>query len=345
MQMIEISVVTPTYNRLDRLQQVVKGFEAQTYPLENFEVIIVSDGSSDGTNEYLTSLKTSINLKFILQQNRGVASARNVGVDQATGEFVLFVDDDVVPAADLIFEHMRLHEDQDDVVVLGPMLTPPDFDMRAWVQWEQAMLMKQYDDMLAGRWQPTARQFYTGNTSLARSFLLQTGGFDPEIRRAEDVELAYRLAELGVVFLFNMEAVGYHYAERSFSSWMNIPYEYGRYDVIFAREKGQTWLLPVLMYEYQERNLLIRGMTRVCLDRHKLSQIVVASLKYVAAIGHKLKLSTLTRIAYSGIFNLRHYQGVSDELGGRKLFFKGISETDQKPMVPGEIQVEEIISI
>ena len=80
-------------------------------------------------------------------------------------------------------------------VVMGPMLTPNDFAMPAWVAWEQAMLMKQYDDMNAGNWQPTARQFYTGNTSLARQHLIQTGGFDTSFRRGEDVELAYRLAD------------------------------------------------------------------------------------------------------------------------------------------------------
>src|SRR5687768_17413192 len=166
------------------------------------------------------------------------------------------------------------------------MLTPPDFEaqMAPWVQWEQAMLVKQYEDMANGRWLPTARQFYTGNTSLARRHLLEAGGFDPTFRRAEDVELAYRLAAHGLRFVFNPQAIGHHYAERTFASWLAIPYAYGRNDVIFSRDKGQSWLLPTLLYEFRQRRPLIRALTRLCLDRPHLTHLTITALKQVAAL-------------------------------------------------------------
>ena len=68
------------------------------------------------------------------------------------------------------------------------------------------------------------------NTSLGSHHIL--GGFDASFRRAEDVELAYRLAKQGLRFLFNPKAIGYHVAERSFNSWIAIPYAYGRNYVI-----------------------------------------------------------------------------------------------------------------
>ncbi len=214
--MIRVSIVIPTYNRIARLKQVIAAIERQTYPLENMEVIVVSDGCADGTDEYLTNIETPLNLRFLVQQNSGPAAARNNGFRSARGEDVLFIDDDVVPSPQLVAEHMRLHAARPGLVVVGPMIAPPDFVHSPWVAWEQAMLEKQYAAMRRGDWAPTARQFYTGNTSLPRQMLINSGGFDERFRRAEDIELAYRLEKLGVEFFFSMEAVGYHYAERSF---------------------------------------------------------------------------------------------------------------------------------
>ncbi|MBP7689877.1 MAG: glycosyltransferase family 2 protein [Thermoflexales bacterium] len=312
-----VSVILPTYNRLDRLQRVLKALENQAFPRDRFDVIVVSDGSTDGTREYLQALQSPLTITFVEQANQGVAVARNTGLSRATGDLVVFIDDDVVPSPQLVAEHVACHGDS-NLVVLGPMLTPNDFDMKPWVRWEQSMLMKQYDDMLKGRWAPTARQFYTGNTSLARRHVIEAGGFDPHFRRAEDVELAYRLAQRGLRFVFNDRAIGWHYAERSFKAWLEIPYVYGRNDVIFTRDKGQTWLLPTICYEFHGRHPLIKTLTRLCLDRAARSKWAIAALKQVA------RVDRVSRMAYSGIFNLRHYQGVADELGGREKFLAAV---------------------
>ncbi len=351
---MHVTIILPTYNRLARLKKVLAGLAAQTYP--DFDVIVVSDGSTDGTDEYLQSLeirdwqletpppaipnpkseirnpkseirnpKSEIqNPTPLFQPNQGVAATRNHGLSRATGELVLFIDDDVVPAPQMVAEHVNWHEANGrDVVVMGPMLSPPDFAMQPWVQWEQAMLMKQYADMQAGHWQPTARQFYTGNTSLRRQHLRDVGGFDANFRRAEDVELAYRLADRGLRFLFNPDAVGYHYAERSFTSWIAIPYVYGRNDVIFTRDKGQSWLLPTIAYEFHHsRHPLIQKLVRLCLDRPRLSRLVMTVSQHTAVIGHRLHQPQIPRLAYSVIFNLRHYQGICDELGGKQAFWQ-----------------------
>ena len=146
--MPHISVVIPTHNRIERLKRVLAALECQDYALSDFEVIVVSDGSSDSTDEYLRTLTTPLQLHTVVQPNQGVAVARNNGVRHATGDLVLFIDDDVVPSPQLIVEHIRLHTAHaDDVIVLGPMLTPADFPMSRWVRWEQAMLTKQYDAM------------------------------------------------------------------------------------------------------------------------------------------------------------------------------------------------------
>lgn len=321
-----ISVVIPTYNRLDSLKRVLDALEGQVYPLEKFEVVVVSDGSGDGTHEYLQNAQTPYRLKPLVQTNQGPAAARNYGVAQATGDLILFIDDDVVPDPHLIREHARLHHQHaEDVVVIGPMLTPLDTKLAPWVQWSQDRLAEQYEAMVTGQWQPTARQFYTGNTSLPRQLIVESGGFDSNFLRAEDVELAYRLAERGTRFLFNPQAKGYHYEERTFASWLSIPYAYGRYDVIFAIQKGQTWILEQVLREYHHRHLLIRGITWLGLDRPRLSQAIIGLMKNLINAGDRLCLDALIRLACSSTFNLRLYQGMADELGGRQRFYKGVT--------------------
>jgi hypothetical protein len=198
--------------------------------------------------------------------------------------------------------------------------------MSPWVRWEQAMLTKQYQAMLSGKYEPSARQFYTGNTSLARIHLIAAGGFDADFRRAEDVELAYRLAQRGLKFVFNPNAIGYHYAERSFRSWMEIPYIYGRNDVIFTRDRHQHWLLPEVLNEFHDRNTLVRLVVRLCLDRNLLSNNAVTWLRGLAYIGERLGIEKLVQVAHSGIFNLRYYEGVAHEMGGRQHFLAQVAQ-------------------
>jgi GT2 family glycosyltransferase len=318
--MPHVSIIIPTYNRLPRLKHVLAGLEKQQLPLDTFEVIVISDGSTDDTNLFLQTISTSLYLRPLLQTNAGVAAARNRGIQAATGELVLFLDDDVVPAPDLLQKHIDAHIQQGpNTVVLGPMLTPADFHMQPWVEWEQRMLYKQYEDMAAGKYAPTARQFFTGNTSLERHHLLELGGFNTLFRRAEDVELAYRLDRAGLTFCFCREAIGYHYAHRSFDSWLATPYAYGRNDVIFWRDLACDWLLPTIWREYHGRHPLIRLATNTFMDRASLSKDFIHTMKQVAAVS-----GIAARFAYSAIFNLRYYQGVADELGGKEMFFDGV---------------------
>lgn len=335
--MVKLSIVIPTYNRLNRLKMVLESLARQDYPMKDVEVVVVSDGSTDGTEAYLKSLRPPFRLETIFQQNQGVATARNQGYQCAQGEIILFIDDDVVPSPQLVREHLLVHANHGDrVVVLGTMLTPEGYAMTPWVQWEQQMLEKQYRAMQENLYSPTCRQFFTGNTSLARKHLVRAGGFDPNFRRAEDVELAYRLNDMGLEFVFHPQAAGFHYAERSFASWSTIAYVYGKNDVIFSMDKGQNWLLPQIFSEYYSRHPFTRLVTRLCLDRPRLSQAMTASLKLLIEVFHRLKLRPLVSAACSAIFNLRYYQGLADQLGGGEAFWSGVQQSTCRTARLGE---------
>jgi GT2 family glycosyltransferase len=320
---MKISIVIPTMNRLASLQQVISGLLSLTYPASEFEVIVVSDGSTDGTNSYLTRLTTPFRLVPLLQANSGAAGARNAGIAAAEGELIVFLDDDTVPAPDLLEEHERMQDSHcKRAVVIGPMRTPPHpWRPSPWVGWELTRLAKQYQRMVNGDWQPTPRQFYTANASVPRQMVIQAGGFDPSFRRAEDVELAYRLEAQGAVFVFAPQAVVYHYAERSFTSWIAIPTAYGINDVIFSQEKGQTWLLPTIFREFHTRHPLIKSLTWLSLHHKFIIRILTLLLKQLSLLFDRLNLHGLSQLACSGIYNLHYYQGVSNGLGSRKAFF------------------------
>jgi GT2 family glycosyltransferase len=321
-----VSVVMPTYNRVDQLRAALTGLAGQQGLAQQLEVVVVSDGSTDGTDEYLSSSAVPLPVVALSQPNAGPAAARNRGVDVARGALLLFVDDDTVADPDLVAAHLRRHSSpDDDLVVIGPMLTPADYAISPWVQWEQDMLTKQYDALRDGVYEATARQFYTGNASVARRHVLDAGGFDPQFRRAEDVELAYRLADRGVRFTFDPTAVVHHYAERSFASWLAAAYAYGRNDVVFGRDQGRTWLLEAISREFQDRNVLVRGLTRACLPHARLDAITSAALARSARAFGRLRV---WRPLFSAVYNLTYYRGMADELGSAERLLGLFDGTD-----------------
>ena len=91
--MAKISVVIPTHNRVDLLPRAIKSVLEQTY--KDIEIVVVSDGSTDGTDEYMKQYADNPNVKYIsYHPGRGGNYARNAGFDAAKGEFVAFLDDD-----------------------------------------------------------------------------------------------------------------------------------------------------------------------------------------------------------------------------------------------------------
>jgi GT2 family glycosyltransferase len=195
------------------------------------------------------------------------------------------------------------------------MRTPDDAALSPWVNWEQRMLYKQYDAMVRGDWEATPRQFFTANASLARRHLEASGGFDSSFRRAEDVELAYRLADAGLSFTFAPEAVALHYAERSFESWRTNASAYGRSDVIFARDLGQPWLLDSVAHEFHDRHPLVRGITRVSLRSPRLGRAVAGTAALAARAACRVGPESISNVTLSALYNVEYYRGMADELG------------------------------
>lgn len=311
---LALSVVIPTYNRRAGLERLLRALARQTYPASHFEVVVVNDGSRDGTDVLLEQIDTPYRLHALTQANAGPAAARNLGVQQAEAPIIVFLDDDVIPLPELLAAHAAAQGDADDLIVVGPMSPPTDWQRSVWVRWEERQLLKQYDALARGLYPCTPRQFYTGNASVPRQLVLAAGGFDDRFKRAEDVELAFRLYALGGRFLFEPRADVLHYASRTFRSWASTPYQYGRYDVVMGREKGIN-TFELACHEFERRNIWSRRLTRGSVGK-PWRRPVTTALAAAAILADAVGAEQVASFALSGIFNLQYWQGASDELGG-----------------------------
>ncbi|MBI4317754.1 MAG: glycosyltransferase family 2 protein [Chloroflexi bacterium] len=321
---MKLSVVIPTHNRRELLREVLDALARQTHPASRFEVVVVADGSEDGTMEMLRNLQLPYGLRSYWQRQSGVARARNRGIEEAAGDIVLFIDDDVIPLPDLVEEHVRWHEGDDNAVVIGRVSPPPRSKRPGWSKWEEQLLERHFETLAQKRRRTTARHVYSGNFSVRRRHLVSVGGFDESMTRAEDIDLGYRLERGGLHFCFNPKANGIHCGYQSYEGWRRISYQYGRLDVLMCRDKGYRGTLGARFASFRGANILVRLSVAICLDHGTVSGLLIGLLRYVAQCGDYLGMSRLTRYLYSGISNLLYWQGFSDELGGSVVFWREV---------------------
>jgi GT2 family glycosyltransferase/peptidoglycan/xylan/chitin deacetylase (PgdA/CDA1 family) len=207
-----ISVVVPTHERRAAVVAHLQAFEQQRYE-DGFEVVVVDDGSRDGTAAALRALAPRFPLQVLEQPHAGAAAARNHGARAARGDLLLFLDDDMEPDPGLLAAHDRRHREGADAVV-GHMpvhaATPPSFlarGSRHWVEHRRATL--------SGATAPLpGSNFLTGQASVSRRWFERIGGFDEAFNRAgsygrEDTDFGLRLERAGGRLVYEPEAISH----------------------------------------------------------------------------------------------------------------------------------------
>lgn len=177
---MDFSVVIATYNRRKLLQRVVEALQRQTLDPERFEIVIVDDGSSDGTAQALAGT----DVRVFSQPNRGPAAARNLGIREARGRWVVMTDDDTIPAANWLESvEQALLQHPEWVGVEGRTLCPDPDPLGHWVE-----------NLRGG-------QYITANMAYRRDLLLEIGGLDETFPhpKCEDTELAWRCLQRGQI--------------------------------------------------------------------------------------------------------------------------------------------------
>jgi GT2 family glycosyltransferase len=210
------SVVIPTYNRFADLRQVVAALRGQFLPEgAEVEVVVVDDGSSDGTWGWLEREMSAGLLKAVRQSNSGPACARNRGAELAEGSVLLFLGDDTVPEPGWLLAHLeehRLFGAERELAIVGYTSFPAgrDSSFMRFINEYGA----QFGYLLID--EPTAvpfNFFYTSNVSLPRECLIRHRGFREDFPAAawEDIEFAYRAVAAGLTIRYQPRARVVHH--------------------------------------------------------------------------------------------------------------------------------------
>jgi GT2 family glycosyltransferase len=208
----ELAVVIPTYGRAETIRELLAQLDFQTLAPERFEVVVVDDGTPIPIA--LEASEHAYSLTLLRQPNAGPGAARNLALEHVRAPLTLILNDDAVPAPDLLEKHLAAHRTcAPKTALLGSF----NFTARAlrspFVQLLQASnLLFDFPSLVHGRrldWQ----HFWTCNLSLPTQALREVGGFDAENFReaiAEDVELGYRLSQRGWRVEFRADLVCEH---------------------------------------------------------------------------------------------------------------------------------------
>jgi FkbM family methyltransferase len=184
-----VSVVIPTYQHADTIGQTLQSVFSQTF--KDFEVIVVNDGSLDGTVDIVAPFVASGKIRYFTQQNAGQAAARNRGAAEARGKFFAFLDDDDLWPPDKLEWQVKYLEANPDVGVVAGWCKEFRGEMLG-LGAEQAFaseLKDAVDLMLLARGNPI---IFLGQTLIYTDLFRELGGFDPDISGVDDYDFWFR---------------------------------------------------------------------------------------------------------------------------------------------------------
>ncbi|MBD3425623.1 MAG: glycosyltransferase [Candidatus Omnitrophica bacterium] len=249
--MKDISVSIITYNRKDILNRVIKSLERQTYPHEKFEVVVVDDGSTDGTVDYMKGVldRTTCDIKYIRrEENMGTSVVRNVSLENAESPLVLFLEDDTIADERLLEEHVQWHREWPDerVVVVGREVRDERSFATPFGHYVKDTSERFFDSVhrkKGGNDVDLYKGFITFNLSAKKRFIVNNGMFDPEFKYfSEDIELGYRLSKAGLEIKYNEKAVIFNHHPAYLEEYCRRNLNRGYYAVLFTRKHPEAVL-------------------------------------------------------------------------------------------------------
>jgi glycosyltransferase involved in cell wall biosynthesis len=177
-----ISVIIPTYNRLELLKQTVDSVRTQTF--RDFELIVVNDGSTDGTGQWL---ETQPDLKPVYQANRGIASSRNAGAGIARGQWFAFLDHDDLWAPDKLEIQARFVRQEPQVALVAARHVRLGTSVAAtrrenWIKGD--LFVKAFSESF----------IHTSSVMIRRDVFEQIGGFPTQYRFADEFDVWLKIA-------------------------------------------------------------------------------------------------------------------------------------------------------
>jgi glycosyltransferase involved in cell wall biosynthesis len=211
-QRLFFSVIIPTFNRQAVLSECLRALEAQNIAKDDFEVIVVDDGSTDSTESFCRGYRPDYAYRYMRQLNAGAGAARRRAVQHARGDFLLLINDDTIACPNLFAVHRNAHDNAPDArqAVLGDFQFPGSAADHALSRFlsTSPFFFPQVTLQPGRHWEYT--QFVTCNLSVARDAVLDVGSFDAQFRVAEDSDLGLRLSRKGFWVNYIPEAGAIH---------------------------------------------------------------------------------------------------------------------------------------
>lgn len=312
--MIRASIVVATYNRPAPLRRLLATLANQTVDREDYEVIVVDDGSREDATPIGASFKRDMQVTTLRQTNTGVAIARQRGVERARGRIVIFLDDDMLARDDFVEKHLEAHQGHDDRVVMGALL--PDAKLAEMPLFERfhAYQLEQFAARHEARGTFSGHDVYTGNLSLPRALFLRVGGFDPAFF-IEDVELGVRLEQEGATFVFSPEVATVHASDHtSLEAWLARSMKEGRDWVRLARKHPSVHAANPWRF-FDEANPLARPFFATALVAPRaapgLARVVFRGAEQAGALGWDRAMVSFMTLVYG----IQYFGGVREETG------------------------------
>ncbi|MDE0186953.1 MAG: glycosyltransferase [Candidatus Poribacteria bacterium] len=247
-----ISIIIPTYNRKDELEDLLPSLRRQKSTVL-FEIIVVDDGSTDGTRELLKNLAEDWKgrLRFLEQNRAGPGAARNLGIKHANGDILVFVDSDCIAPSEWLTKLTSGFDNPQVGAVGGPELAPPNDCLLRKCQ-SYVMTAFLTTGGLRGRKGNKLGVYYprSFNMAVRKRSIEVVGGF-PKRLYGEDILVGFKVKQMGYTLEFAPDAAIYHHRRATLSQYFMQLYRMGKARVELACLHKSLleliYVLPALM--------------------------------------------------------------------------------------------------